>query len=73
MKRLLRLALPVAFAAALVSCTDPCTSLASRTCARGGRSSAVCKQLQAIAAAPQAGDRQACEAGVAFIDELEKR
>lgn len=67
------LILSAALATALVACTDPCASLARRTCARGGQSSAVCKQLSAIAAAPQSGDRQACEAGVAFIDELEKR
>jgi len=55
------------------ACTDPCADLAERTCARGGHATAVCKKLQAIAAAPQAGDKQACAAGVAFVDELERQ
>lgn len=57
----------------LTGCGNPCTGLAERTCARVGRGDPLCAELQAVAADPKAEDRKACEAGVAFVDELEKR
>ncbi len=56
----------------LAGCSDPCVKLADRTCARTGQADALCKKLRAVAQAPKAVDLQACEAGNAFADELEK-
>jgi len=57
----------------LAGCNDPCAKLAERTCARTGQADALCKKLKAVAAAPKSADLQACEAGNAFADELERR
>lgn len=57
----------------LAGCNDPCATLADRTCARTGQADALCKKLRTVALAPKAADLQACEAGNAFADELEKR
>jgi len=53
-------------------CGDPCQELAARTCKRVGRTDPLCARLQSIAAAPQAGDEQACRAGNTFVDELRR-
>jgi hypothetical protein len=60
-------------AGALAACTSPCSSLAERTCARAGQASALCKQVQEVAASPTEADEQACSAGLTFVDQLEKR
>jgi hypothetical protein len=71
--RLLQGAVWLLAVAALSACTSPCSSLAERTCARAGQASALCKQVQEVAASPTEADEHACSAGLTFVDQLEKR
>jgi hypothetical protein len=47
--------------------------LAERTCKRAGEADPLCQRLRKVAAQPTAQDNDACRAGHAFIDEMEKR
>lgn len=57
---------------AAIGCTDPCSDLAARTCRRVGEVDQLCQQLRVIADESRYGDRQACVAGITFIDELQR-
>lgn len=57
----------------LSACSSPCGDLAERTCKRAGEADPLCQRLRKTAAQPTAQDNEACRAGHAFIDELEKR
>lgn len=67
---ILRLA---AVAALLSACSSPCGDLAERACKRAGEADPLCQHLRKVAAHPTAQDEEACRAGQAFADELEKR
>lgn len=55
------------------ACGSPCADLADRTCKRAGDADPVCQRLRQVAAQPSAQDIEACRAGQAFMDEMEKR
>lgn len=61
-----------AVALVALSCAQPCEDLARRTCDRLGKQERLCKDLREIAAYPAPGDREACEAGQAFVRELRR-
>lgn len=65
----------IALGALLVAggCSTPCVELADRTCKRAGDTDSTCKQLRAVAQHPSEQDLQACRAGQAFLDDMEKR
>lgn len=74
MKRIVQLGpLWAAVWALLWGCNSPCTDLAERTCKRAGEADPLCQRLRKVAAQPSAQDNEACRAGHAFIDEMEKR
>ncbi len=74
MKRIAQLGLLWAAVLALLgACNAPCTDLAERTCKRAGEADPLCQRLRKVAAQPSAQDNEACRAGHAFIDEMEKR
>ena len=56
----------------LSGCGGPCADLSERVCASAGESSAACTSLRATNTSPHAGDREACAAGVAYLDELKR-
>ena len=56
----------------LAACASPCDSLADRVCAQRPAPDPVCVRLRAVAQAPSAADRQACESGNAVADDLQK-
>ncbi|GEM_PF-1350284 len=66
------LGLIAAIAISTVGCSDPCGQLAARTCKRVGNEDPLCAKLQRIATDPRPGDRKACRAGNAFVDELQR-
>lgn len=68
-----RICAGLALVCSVCGCHDACASLAERTCARAGQKSELCRKLQAVAAAPTGADLEACKAGNAFAEELEKR
>lgn len=57
---------------ALSACTEPCETLATRVCAQRPAPDPVCVRLRAIAEAPTAADRRACEAGNLVADDYQK-
>lgn len=59
--------------AALAGCGSPCAELAERTCQRAGEADPACQQLRSVAQRPSEQDLQACRAGHAFLDEMERR
>lgn len=74
MKRIVQLALLWAAAVGLLgACNSPCVDLADRTCKRAGEADPLCQRLRKVAAQPTAQDNEACSAGHAFIDQMEKR
>ncbi len=56
----------------VAGCADPCSTLADRVCAQRPAPDPVCARLQALASAPTAADRQACEVGNAVADDYQK-
>jgi len=56
----------------MTGCGGPCEDLRERVCASSGENAVVCQSLHAANAAPHAGDRAACAAGVAYLDELKR-
>lgn len=60
-------------AALLAGCSAPCGDLAERVCARAGEQDPLCQRLRATAQHPRVGEVEACKAGLAYIDELERR
>ena len=62
----------VAAAAVLFGCGGPCGELSDRICGAAGAQSGVCVSLQRVVAPPHAGDREACVAGVVYLDELKR-
>ena len=62
----------VAATAIVFGCGGPCGDLSDRICGAAGAQSAVCVSLERVVAAPHAGDREACAAGVVYLDELKR-
>ena len=64
----------VAIAAAfiLLGCSGPCDELSGRICASAGAKSPVCSSLQRTVDSAHAGDREACAAGIVYLDELKR-
>jgi len=72
LSRLVLAALLAVVLLGVFGCGGPCGELSERVCASAGDQSQACTSLQQLESSPHAGDRDACTAGLAYLDELKR-